>query len=88
MDARALGLNNLVTEYRYICTMVLLCDALPHVTHLSKCFQSADCDYSIIPRMVTTTVHAIEQLKSVDGVNMKGLPELMKPLANSEIEVK
>ena len=87
-DAKALGLNNLVTEYRFICTMVLLCDALPHVSHLSKCFQSTDCDYSIIPRMVATTVHAIEQLKSVDGVNMKGLPALMEQLANSGINVK
>ena len=76
-DAKAVGLNNLVTEYRFVCTMLLLCDALPHVSHLSKCFQITDCDYSIIPRMVTSTVHAIKQLKTVDGVNMKGLQELI-----------
>ena len=52
-DAKAVGLNNLVAEYRFVCTMLLLCDALPHVTHLSKRFQSANCDYSIIPRMVS-----------------------------------
>ena len=64
-DAKAVGLNNLVTEYRFVCTMLLLCDALPHVTHLSKCFQNANCDYSILPRMVKSTVHAIKQLKTV-----------------------
>ena len=34
---------------------------------------SADCDYSIIPRMVSSTVHAIKQLKTVDSVYIKGL---------------
>ena len=37
-DAKALGLNSLVSEYRFVCTMLLMCDALPHVSHLSKCF--------------------------------------------------
>lgn len=87
-DAKALGLNSLVTEYRFICTMLLLCDALPHITHLSKCFQSADCDYSIIPRMVTSTVHAIKQLKIVDGVNMKGLQAFLEQIANAGIDIK
>ena len=87
-DAKAVGLNNLVTEYRFVCTMLLLCDAQPHVTHLSKCFQSAHCDYSIIPRMVTSTVHAIKQLKTVDGVNMKGLQAFLEQIASSGIDIK
>ena len=37
-DAKAVGLSNLTTEYRYICTMLLLCDTLPHISNLSKCF--------------------------------------------------
>ena len=74
-DAKAVGLNNLVAEYRFVCAMLLLCDALPHVTHLSKCFQSADCDHSIIPRMVTS---AIKQLKTVNGVNLKGLQAFLE----------
>ena len=48
-DAKSVSLNQFITEYRFVCTMILLCDALPHVTHLSKCFQMSDCDYSIIP---------------------------------------
>ena len=39
-DAKAVGLSNHITEYRFICTMLLLCDILPFVSHLSKCFQS------------------------------------------------
>ena len=86
-DAKALGLNKLVTEYRFVCTMLLLCDALPHVTHLSKCFQGADCDYSIIPRMVSSTVHGIELLKTVDGVNMQGLEAFLEQIRNSGIDL-
>ena len=87
-DAKALGLNNLVTEYRFVCTMLLLCDVLPHVSHLSKCFQTTDCDYSIIPKMVVSTVHAIKQLEAVDGVNLKGLEAFLEQLTNSGIEIK
>ena len=87
-DARALGLSKLVTEYRFVCTMLLLCDALPHVTHLSKCFQISDVDYSIIPRMVSTALHSIKQLKTVDGVNLKGLPTFLEQLANAGVDIK
>ena len=86
-DAKALGLNKLVTEYRFVCTMLLLCDALPHVTHLSKCFQGADCDYSIIPRMVSSTVHGIKLLKTVDGVNMQGLEAFLEQIRNLGIDL-
>ena len=87
-DARAIGLSNLVTKYRFVCTMLLLCDSLPHVSHLSKCFQSADCDYSIIPRRVSSTVHAIKQLKTVDSVNMKGLQAFLEQIDKSGIEIQ
>jgi len=37
-DAKALGLHKLLTEYRFVCTLLLMCDVLPHISHLSKCF--------------------------------------------------
>ena len=46
-DAKALGF---VSEYRFVCTLLLMSDALPHVPHLSKCFQM----------MVVTTVLFLE----------------------------
>jgi len=46
--AKALGLHKLMTEYRFVCTLLLMCDVLSHISHLSKCFQITDCDYSII----------------------------------------
>ena len=32
-DAKAVGLSRFITEYRFVCTILLLCDTLPHVTH-------------------------------------------------------
>ena len=87
-DAKALGLCRLVsTEYRFVCTMLLLCDALPHVTHLSRCFQITDCDYSIIPRMVASTLSSLEQLKLVDGINLSGLQQFLEQLTSAGIDI-
>ena len=79
-DAKAVGLGRLVTEYRFVCTMLLLCD--------TKCFQNSNCDYSIIPKMVSSTVNAIKQLKAVDGVNMRTLPALLGEMEKSGITLK
>ncbi len=46
-NAKAIGLSELVTEYRFVCTMLLLCG----------CFQVYDCDYSIFPKMVTRSIY-------------------------------
>ena len=69
-DAKALGLQAMISEYRFIATMLLMCDALPHVTRMSKCFQLTDCDYSIIPSILETTLVSLEQLKTHDGLNL------------------
>lgn len=87
-DAKALGLNSLITEYRFIFMMLLCCDALPHLSHLSKCFQSPDCDYSIIPHMVASTLCALKQLKRVDGLNMSELKTFLERVEESGIKVK
>ena len=38
--------------------------------------------------MLTTTVHAIGQLKTVDGINMKGLETFLKQITDAGIEIK
>ena len=87
-DAKALGLGRLFTEYRFVCTMLLLCDALPHVTHLSKCFQLTECDYSIIPRVLNaSTICSLQQLKGFDGTNLKNLPSFLDELTEAGISV-
>ena len=86
-DAKAVRLSCLVSEYRFICTMLLLCDVLPRVTHLSQCFQITKCDYSIIPRMVASTNSCLEQLKIVRGINLSGSEHFFEQLASAGIDI-
>ena len=68
--AKAISLSKLVTEYRFICAMLLLCDCLPHVAYLSKCFQIEAVDYSIITAMLSSTITSLERLITFDGPNL------------------
>ena len=87
-DAKALGLHKLVTEYRFVCTMLLMCDVLPHISHLSKCFQITDCDYSIIPRMLSSTITSLKRLKTSNGINLSDLQEYLDTLTKANIDIK
>ena len=67
--------------------MLLFCDALPHVTHLSKCFQIQNIDYSITPQMVTSTITSLEQLKVVNGTNLNELEQFLHQLSSAGIDI-
>ena len=87
-DARAAGLSRFIVEYRFICRMLLLCDTLPHITYLSKVFQAADCDYSIISPMVLSTLCSLEQIKVSPGVNLAALDTYLTGITSAGIEPK
>ena len=67
--------------------MLLLCDTLPHVSHLSKCFQIQDCDYNIIPKMLSSTISCLEQLKSAVGTNLAALQSFLHELSEADIDI-
>ena len=85
-DARVLGLVCMTCELRFIATMLLLFDTLPHVSHLSKYFQIQDCDYSIIPKMLYATITCLEQLKSSDGTNFAWLQAFLDKLSEADMK--
>ena len=76
-----------ICEFRFISTMLLLCDTLPHVSHLSKCFQIQDCDYSIIPKMLSSTIACLEQLKTADGTNLVGIQSFLQQLREADMNI-
>ena len=86
-EAKAIGLSKLVSEYRFVCTMLLLCDSLPHVTHLSKCFQIEAVDHSIIPAMLSSTITSLEQLITSDGPNFTNLQTYLEGLERANITI-
>ena len=87
-DAKALGLASLMSEYRFVYTMLLLCDTLPHITFPSKALQGADCDYCIISTMLSTTLQSLEALQLTDGTNLSGLESYVEELTAAGIQLK
>ena len=86
-EAKAIGLSRLILEYRFVCTMLLLCDVLPHITHLSKCFQIEAVDYSVIPTMLSSTISSLQQLITSDGSNFATLQSYLRKLEQANITV-
>ena len=62
--------------------MLLLSDALPHVSLLSRCFQAEHCDYSTIPQQVEAAVTALTHM-----ANLKSFPDVIAKLQSSGISV-
>ena len=87
-DAKAIGLHGLITQYRFVCTMLLMCDTLPHLARMAKCFQIAECDYSVIPKILASTVTSMEQLKTCNGMNLSSLQKYLDGLQEKSIEIK
>ena len=87
-DAKAVGLMNLISDYHFICTLLLMADALPHLSHLSKCFQFDKCDYSMIPTMLSSTITSLKQLREVDGFNRQTLSRFLERVDASGIRIK
>lgn len=87
-DAKALGMQAIVTEYIFVATKLLMWDALPHVTQMSKYFKPADCDYSIIPSLLGTTVTSLEQLMAHNGLNIAQFNAFLKDLDEGSIKIK
>ena len=66
-----------------------MCDVLSHVSHLSKCFQITDCDYSIIPRMLSSTITSLKQLKHFfNGINLCNIQEFLDTVTKTDIDIR
>ena len=77
-DAKSVGLARMICEYRFVCIVLLMCDTLPVISHLSRCFQYDQCDYSIIPSMLPSTLTSLEQLTVSGGFNLQNLPAFLE----------
>lgn len=57
-DVTAAGLHHVITQYKFVATMLLLCDVLPTVNRLSLLFQSEWIDFSSILKYVNSSLQA------------------------------
>ena len=63
----AVGLSKVVKWYKFIASLYLMCDTLPIVSRLSRLFQVATIDMSVLHKHVTTTLEGLQLLLSTDG---------------------
>ena len=87
-DTKAIGLHGLITQYHFVCTILLMCDTLPHLARMAKYFQIAECDYSEIPKILASTVTSMEQLKTCIGMNLSSLQKYLDGIQEKSIEIK
>ena len=66
-DATAAGLATFVKQPKFICTIAMLSDALPHLSMLSKAFQRTSVDFTMIDPMVSATQVTLLRMKDYPG---------------------
>ncbi|XP_006824627.1 zinc finger protein 862-like [Saccoglossus kowalevskii] len=79
-EAKAVGLKNLMMSWRFVATMLLLCDLLPNVNKLSRAFQDSEFELSAMKPLIASTVSTISAMESSDGENLEQLPVFINKL--------
>ena len=87
-DVTAAGLHHIVTEYKFVATMLLLCDVLPTVNRLSLLFQAEWIDFTSVSKYVQSTVSKLEGMKTKDGNSLKAVGEYVQQLSQSGVELR
>lgn len=77
-----------VTDFHFICTMLLLCDVLPTINRLSTMFQTSQLDFSLVKTVVKSTLATIQARHSKDGPALSGLNAYLEMLSAADITVK
>ncbi|XP_070573799.1 uncharacterized protein C17orf113-like [Ptychodera flava] len=68
-DAKAVGLHDKLTQYKFIAVTYIMMDIIPIVTRLNLIFQKDDIDIAAVKPCVSTTIEQLQQYK--EG-NIKG----------------
>ena len=87
-DVTAAGLHHIVTEYKFVATMLLLSDVLPTVNRLSLLFQAEWIDFTSVSKYVQSTVSKLEGMKTKDGNSLKAIGDYVQQLSQSGVELR
>ena len=69
-DATSAGLSTFCKGFDFLANVHLLCDALPHLCRLSKCFQAEQLDFTLVQSLVKSSISAISDLGDNPGICM------------------
>lgn len=67
-----------MTRYKFIATLHLLGDTLPHLSRLSKLFQRQDINLAHVEPMVTATLNSVRNLQWERGPHLKKVDEVLR----------
>ena len=87
-DVTAAGLHHVMTEYKFVATMFLLCDVLPTVNRLSLLFQAQWIDFSSLLKYIQSAVTKLDGMNTVDGTYLKAIGEYVHELSQSGVEIR
>ena len=87
-DVIAVGLHHVMTEYKFVATMLLLCDVLPTVNRLSLLFQAQWIDFSSLSKYIQSAVTKLDGMNTVDGAYLKSIDEYVHQLSQSGLEIR
>ena len=78
----------MMTEYKFVATMLLLCDVLPTVNRLSLLFQAQWIDFSSLSKYIQSAVTKLDDMNTVDGAYLKTTGEYVHQLSQSGVEIR
>ena len=76
-------LCKVVKQFKFIATLYMICDVLPVVSHLSRIFQYADINLSVLQKLESTTIKELENLKDHYGTLLARLDSDLKSSMSS-----
>ena len=77
-DAQALGLSSFMETYKFLATLLMLCDILPCMACLSKAFQKQDLDYTLIKPLISGSIATLNNLKTSPGEHFLSLDKFLE----------
>ena len=87
-DVTAAGLRHCITEYKFVATMLMLCDVLPSINRLSLLFQAELIDFCSVAKHVESTISKLSAMKTKDGHSLGSINQYMEELKKSGIDLR
>ena len=77
-EPTAVGLYKFMKSYKFVASVYLLSDILPHLGRLSCIFQKENVDLSLIQPYLKSTIDAIKKYEDDPGPNLSKLDEVQQ----------
>ncbi|XP_071169572.1 zinc finger protein 862-like [Mytilus edulis] len=87
-DATAAGLAMFVKTTKFVASIHMMSDILPHLARLSKTFQKTDIDFTLIETLVSATQITITKLIEQPGHYMQSLPTCLDSLSEYGVRLR